>query len=183
MEVEEILASLVAGLRAGMSLASMMGTQEFMDYCPQYAHAPMSELVLYQWLIWRSGQYASNNERALRVIARYVMAAYQVSNTLGCPMAQCVQSVADAYHAQCQAQDLRSQALALPKATIKLLAALPFLALFGGELVGAKPLRLLFFTTQGYLFLCVGVSLYVIGMLWVWMLLRASCNRMGCVSQ
>ncbi|RFT36955.1 pilus assembly protein TadB, partial [Bifidobacteriaceae bacterium NR015] len=42
-----------------------------------------------------------------------------------------------------RAEDLRADVAAMPKATIKLLTALPILALFAGELLGGHPILML----------------------------------------
>ena len=65
-------------------------------------------------------------------------AACQLSLTLGCETGRCLQAVAESLKRQRLLDDLRANAFAMPKATVKLLMALPLLTVLLGEGMGAQ---------------------------------------------
>lgn len=76
-------------------------------------------------------------------------AACQLSLTLGCETGRCLQAVAESLKRQRLLDDLRTNAFAMPKATVKLLMALPQLTVLLGEGMGAHPVDLPLFRGQG----------------------------------
>lgn len=70
-------------------------------------------------------------------------AACQLSLTLGCETGRCLQAVAESLKRQRLLDDLRANAFAMPKATVKLLMALPLLTVLLGEGMGAHSLAFL----------------------------------------
>ncbi|WP_126030463.1 type II secretion system F family protein [Bifidobacterium callimiconis] len=105
-------------------------------------------------------------ERAWRVAVNVTMAC-QVSELLGCETARCLSAVSAAYRRECLMEASRSQALAMPESTMKLLAALPVVTVMLGEIMGASPLTFLFGSLYGWLCLLGGLTCYGIGLLWI----------------
>lgn len=93
-------------------------------------------------------------------------------------MTDCVQAVSDSYHANKRVNDLSSEVFAMPKATIRLLTALPFLALLTGQLLGVNPILMIFTSSRGYALLGIGLLFYVIGLLWVTWIMKSSKKAM-----
>ena len=77
-------------------------------------------------------------------------AACRLSLTLGCETGRCLQAVAESLKRQRLLDDLRANAFAMPKATVKLLMALPQLTVLLGEGMGAHPLTFLFSGVRGW---------------------------------
>lgn len=119
----------------------------------------------------------------IRALACSLYAAYCLSANLGCELSGCIQAVADSYRMKCHAQDLRSQVLAMPESTIKLLSVLPLMALLLGELLGAHPVALLLMTQRGWLIAAVGLTCYGVGMVWVLSMIRSVRTAMALSSQ
>jgi tight adherence protein B len=106
-----------------------------------------------------------------------VAAAVRLSSHTGCSLAGVVSAVEDDLRARLQAdQELRS-AVAGPRASAAVLAALPVLGLVMGSGVGADPWRVLTTTGTGTLLLVVGVSLELAGVTWSARLVRRAVQR------
>lgn len=84
-------------------------------------------------------------------------AACQLSLTLGCETGRCLQAVAESLKRQRLLDDLRTNAFAMPKATMKLLMALPLLTVLLGEGMGAHSLAFLVSGVKGLA--CLGFAL------------------------
>lgn len=68
--------------------------------------------------------------------------------------------------------DLRTNAFAMPKATVKLLMALPQLTVLLGEGMGAHPLTFLFSGVRGWACLGFACVCYGFGLVWIRALMR-----------
>ncbi|WP_152209221.1 type II secretion system F family protein [Bifidobacterium cebidarum] len=105
-------------------------------------------------------------------ISQSMYAASQVSGRLGCRASPCLEVVLAAYRQLRLLQNLKAQALAVPKATVSLLSALPIVTILLGELLGSRPLEFLFDQTRGLICLLLGICCYAVGLIWVRALLR-----------
>lgn len=108
--------------------------------------------------------------------ARGAYAAAKVSERLGCRASPCLEVVLAGYRQMRLLQNLQSQALAVPKATVGMLSALPMVTMLLGELMGARPMEFLLGSAQGLACLLVGCCCYAIGLLWVRALLRGGAE-------
>ncbi|KFI44796.1 tight adherence protein B [Bifidobacterium bohemicum] len=99
--------------------------------------------------------------------------ALRVSQLLGCEASGCLEAVSDSYRRAKMLESLRDRAFSVPKATVKLLSALPLATLALGELMGAHPLKFLLFSPVGRLCLILGCFAYVVGLAWMGILLKA----------
>ncbi len=184
MDIEEVLAGLVAALRAGSTFAMVIQNDSEVQH--NRASNIVNTKLIYSWLYAQclpknrvvSDAHRKNIEKHMHIVSENLMAAYELSNTLGCTMATCVEATAASYHAQRRAEDLRADVSAMPESTIKLLTALPVLALLAGELIGGNPIVMLLCTTQGWVLLTVGAICYGLGLVWVRSMLRVSHHAM-----
>ena len=99
-------------------------------------------------------------------------AACRLSLTLGCETGRCLQAVAESLKRQRLLDDLRANAFAMPKATVKLLMALPQLTVLLGEGMGAHPLTFLFSGVRGWTCLGFACVCYGFGLVWIRALMR-----------
>lgn len=208
MSIEESLASLVASLKSGASFESIISVCSDCNLNGDARKAynkPINAESILQWFDSRlsgstiessldsSFKNAKNTkntknyknakkQKDIRKIAQSLMSVYKLSNSIGCPMADCVQAVADSYYANKRVDDLSAEVFAMPKATIKLLIALPFLSLLTGQLLGANPILMIFTSYKGYTLLSVGMAFYAVGVIWVARILKNSRNAMQSAS-
>ena len=99
-------------------------------------------------------------------------AACQLSLTLGCETGRCLQAVAESLKRQRLLDDLRTNAFAMPKATMKLLMALPLLTVLLGEGMGAHSLAFLVSGVKGLACLGFALCCYTFGLIWIRALMR-----------
>lgn len=99
-------------------------------------------------------------------------AACMLSSRLGCEMSRCLDAVAASLKRQQLLDGLRDNALAMPKATVKLLMALPMLTVILGEGMGAQPMRFLLGDAKGWACLGFAGCCYAIGLTWIHALMR-----------
>lgn len=109
-------------------------------------------------------------EEALGAVA----AAWEVCERTGAPAAQLLHRLAAALRDEADAQDAREAALAAPRATARVLLALPALGLLLGHAVGADPLLVLGGTPLGRLAGLTGALLALVGWWWTRRLVRAA---------
>lgn len=108
--------------------------------------------------------------RALRGLA----AAWAVGTRSGAPTADVLQRYAEVLRADGDADDARDAALAAPRATARVLTALPPAGLLLGALVGADPVGVLLGTTPGRISAVVGAVCALAGWWWTRRLLAAA---------
>ncbi len=108
-----------------------------------------------------------DTERDIARTAGHLASACALSERLGSEVSRCLQSVSDSYRRECKARDLRREAFAAPKATIRLLSALPLATVLLGELMGAKPVAFLLGSPTGMVCLIGGICWYGLGLLWI----------------
>lgn len=208
MSIEESLASLVASLKSGASFESIISVcsdcnangnarkaynkQINAESILKWIDSRLSESTITSSLdsSFKNARNTKNTknyknakkQKDIRKIAQSLMSVYKLSNSIGCPMADCVQAVADSYYANKRVDDLSAEVFAMPKATIKLLIALPFLSLLTGQLLGANPILMIFTSYKGYTLLSVGMAFYAVGVIWVARILKNSRNAMQSAS-
>lgn len=101
-------------------------------------------------------------------------AAWQLSRTSGCSLADVLDAVAGDARDRRQRRRLVAGLLSGPRATAGLLAALPVLGVLMGSALGADPVRVLTSTGPGQLALAAGVGLDIAGVLWTERLVRGA---------
>jgi tight adherence protein B len=101
-------------------------------------------------------------------------AAWRVSGATGAPLAGVLTRVAGGLEDALDAADAREAAIAGPRSTGRLLAALPFLGLGLGVLMGTDPLGTLLGTGWGRVVLAIGSALSVAGVAWSRRLIRVA---------
>ncbi|WP_129656551.1 type II secretion system F family protein [Rothia halotolerans] len=99
-------------------------------------------------------------------------AAWQVSGATGAPLVGVLTRVAGGIEDALDAADAREAAIAGPRSTGRLLAALPFLGVGLGVLMGTDPLGTLLGTGWGRVVLVIGTALSVAGVAWSRRLIR-----------
>ena len=164
----ETLAAVGADLRSGRSVAAAAGTA--VRSCPD---EPSAQAVL----------------RALRVpdvstgpspggpfgeAVRCLASGVRLSGRTGCSLAAIIGAVEDDVRARLHlTRELRT-AIAGPRASAALLAALPLLGLAMGSGIGADPWHVLTATGTGQVLLVVGVGLEAAGLAWSARLVRGA---------
>jgi tight adherence protein B len=100
--------------------------------------------------------------------------AWQVSATTGAPLADVLARIDSDVQARRDQWRVVDSALAGPRSSAVLLAALPVLGILLGMAMGARPLAVLFDSAAGRLLLCAGVLLDVGGVIWTARLIRSA---------
>jgi tight adherence protein B len=109
----------------------------------------------------------------LRDLAR----AWQVSAETGAPLATALDQVSDALTADQALRTVVAGELAAPRATGKIMAALPFCGLSLGYLIGGDPLSFLLAGPPGWVCLIGGVALAAAGVLWIDLLAQRATEQ------
>lgn len=162
------------------------------------AAAPAPLLALAQspprrWLPYRHGgswrwtppwpRRRAEREQARRQAARGAVAACRLAEAVGAPLANVLEAVAGAVSEAGRAQSMRDTALAGPRSTARLLAALPAAAPVLGTAVGADLWAYLFSGPLAVAVLVSGVVLMGIGHLLTQRLLAAAQAGDGVVDE
>ena len=101
-----------------------------------------------------------------------VLACGRLSESLGCALTGSLRVVKELCAQEQHMEDLRAKAFSMPKATIKLLSALPLLTLAGGEVLGAHPFAFLLGSAAGRVCAGVGFAFFAAGVWWIRRLMR-----------
>jgi tight adherence protein B len=112
--------------------------------------------------VWRSSSTAPGHGGLLD-LAR----AWQVSKETGAPLAQSLEQVSDALNADQSLRTVVAGELAAPRATGKIMAALPLVGMGMGYLLGGNPIHFLLSSPYGWGCLVLGVALAAAGVLWI----------------
>lgn len=95
-----------------------------------------------------------------------VAAAWSLAEDVGAPLADVLDQLSAGLRSEADVDAEVEASLAAPRATARLLAALPVAGLGLGELIGAHPLQVLVGTPVGRLSAVCGVVLALVGHLW-----------------
>lgn len=95
-----------------------------------------------------------------------VAAAWQVSGRTGAPVASLLAEVAEGLRRDREVADLVEAELSSARASGRIMAALPFVAIGLGIVVGADPLGFLFSDGLGQVVFIVGLALAAVGVVW-----------------
>lgn len=155
-----VLANANAYIKNGASLVSafeQQGGQKF------FTPAVTEERLKRIFMLHRRDESADDIER----VAADTAVACRLSETLGCQAVRCLETVAAEHKRQRETSDLRSQALSMPQATVRLLTILPFVIIFFSILCGANPLSFLFSSFAGFCCMFAAAILYAAGAVWV----------------
>lgn len=110
---------------------------------------------------------ADESEAQVRRMAVELDLACRISQSSGCPAVHCLEAVKDSYRRMRLLDDQMENALAVPKASVRLLTVLPVAAVMFAELLGAHSLAFLFGANAGRLCLVLGTLIYMIGVMWM----------------
>ncbi|MGJ0650686.1 Flp pilus assembly protein TadB [Bifidobacterium longum] len=156
--VAQVITSAIARLRGGGTLVEAFEEQSSRRFATQR--------ITVERLITVFEQRRLPDESPAQVLeaARGVTAAAVLSDELGCQAVPCLEAVLTAYRQMRLMQNLRSQACAVPKATVGLLSAL----------LGARPLAFLLGSPRGVVCLVLGGCCYAAGLAWMRALLKGS---------
>lgn len=167
--LDAALAMLTAGVRAG-------GTLE--DSLSRLSGRQSGHAVDRFAVIRALAAHARDGESAyLERIATEVCAVAQLSGRLGCELGSCLEAVGASFRRSVGRDQLVAQASAMPKATVKLLLVLPFGTWGFGALLGAHPLQTLLGSPVGVACLCLGLSGYAAGAVWVRSMVRSALQE------
>ncbi|MBP2437479.1 type II secretion system F family protein [Microbacterium amylolyticum] len=108
-----------------------------------------------------------------------VAAAWEVSETVGAPLADALRAIASSLRDAGELRDDTRVALAEPMASARLMAWLPVLGIVVGIGLGLDPLGVLFASPIGALCLITGLALMVGARVWTARLVRAARPRPG----
>lgn len=166
--VAQVITSAIARLRGGGTLVEAFEEQSSRRFATQR--------ITVERLITVFEQRRLPDESPAQVLeaARGVTAAAVLSDELGCQAVPCLEAVLTAYRQMRLMQNLRSQACAVPKATVGLLSALPAVTVALGELLGARPLAFLLGSPRGVVCLVLGGCCHAAGLAWMRALLKGS---------
>lgn len=106
-------------------------------------------------------------------------AAWFVAGEAGAPLAGCLRELADAFLEQARLERELEVALAGPRSTARLVAAMPAIAVLFGALLGFDTLRTLFLTAPGLVCLLLGTALIIAGGRWSGSLVRRASRAAG----
>lgn len=107
-----------------------------------------------------------------RSVSTQLAACWEISERSGASLSRALTGLADSVESQLDARAARESALAGPRATVRVLAWLPVLALGLGTLMGTDPVTTLITTPWGRVALAAGAVLTVVGKIWTRQLLR-----------
>jgi tight adherence protein B len=118
------------------------------------------------------GDVAAGLRRCDAPQARWLAVAWQVSAGTGAPLTNVLEAYADSLRRHVETVRDRNAALAGPRATAKVLTAMPALGMGLGLLLGVDPVSALFAGSAGRACGIAGVACWVTGHLWSRALVR-----------
>lgn len=159
----------VASLRASVRSATLVQAFEELGGTP-FATPELTRLRIA--MVIRSRCPPKEQCGQVERLSGELYAACRLSLTLGCETGRCLQAVAESLKRQRLLDDLRANAFAMPKATVKLLMALPLLTVLLGEGMGAHSLAFLVSGVKGLACLGFALCCYTFGLIWIRALMR-----------
>ncbi len=121
--------------------------------------------------VWHA-QAAREGEEGLGHLAR----AWQVATATGAPMAATLEQVGQALISERKVRAVVAGELAAPRATAKVMAALPVCGIGLGYLLGGNPLGWLVAGPPGWICILAGVTLACAGLWWIEVLARRAAS-------
>ncbi|PLS28730.1 hypothetical protein [Bifidobacterium parmae] len=158
--IDATIAAVIARVKGGGDAAEAFEEQGGVRFATPRVTAARAANVL------RMRAKADETEADVATAARHLAAACRLSEHTGCELSHCLEAVADDQRRARRAAELKRQTFAMPKATIRLLSALPAVTVALGELLGARPVAFLFEEPQGLLCLGLGGLWYAAGLVW-----------------
>lgn len=158
--VDGVIGAVSARLRSGA------GLQEAFEEQAGHRFAA-SRLTAGRVLTVLDAHAGSESGEARHRAAHGIAWACAVAQDVGCEPTKSLEAVGAEYARGRNAENLRRQALAMPRATVRVLLALPALTLLLGEAMSARPLAFLLGSATGHVVLLAGLSLQGVGVLWV----------------
>lgn len=171
--IDATIAAIVARTKGGGNVVEAFEDQGGIRFATPQVSAARAAAVL------RTRAGKRDPEEDIERTARHLAAACRLSERLGCAVSLCLEAVGIDHRRESRAYDLKQQAFAGPKATIRLLSFLPLLTILAGELMGMHSFRFLFTSVAGWVCLAIGMVWYGAGMLWTNRMLRAFGHREG----
>lgn len=167
VESAQALATLIAHLENG---------GDFRDQLEKFAGRHFAGAHLTERYVSEAFSGASSadgvGEETRSLLSSRVLACGRLSESLGCALAGSLRVVKELCAQEQHVEDLRAKAFSMPKATIKLLSALPLLTLTGGEVLGAHPFAFLLGSAAGRVCAGVGFAFFAAGVWWIRRLMR-----------
>lgn len=158
--VDGVIGAVNARLRSGA------GLQEAFEEQAGHRFAA-SRLTAGRILTVLDSHAGSESGEARHRAAHGIAWACAVAHDVGCEPTKSLEAVAAEYARGRNAENLRRQALAMPRATVRVLLALPALTLLLGEAMSARPLAFLLGSATGHVVFLAGLALQGAGVLWV----------------
>lgn len=171
VEVAHGCSVLASQIRVGLVPAEAL--RDAVEDCPVLAAASrVQDLGGDVTAVWRS-ESALPGHGGLADLAR----AWQVSVQTGAPMARNLEQAADSLTADVALRAVVAGELSAPRATGKIMAALPLCGLGMGYLLGGDPVTFLLSNPYGWACLDLGVALAAAGVLWIDGLARRAADQ------
>ncbi|WP_322781005.1 type II secretion system F family protein [Frankia sp. Cas4] len=186
-DAQEVLAALATELEAGRSPSQALRTAvedlgnetdrpRFGQSPPRRGTRVSDSRALRTGLAHRLDP-AATLERCQAPTLRQLAAAWRVSQIAGIPLAPMASRLAAVVRAEQEKDGEVSAALAGPRASGRLIAALPLAGIGLGILIGASPLDVLLGTPVGTICLAVGAMLDLAGLAWINRLTETARSR------
>ncbi|KAA8819114.1 hypothetical protein CSQ85_05905 [Bifidobacterium rousetti] len=165
--VDAAIAAVVARTKGGGSAVDAFQDQGGIRFATPQVSPARAAAVL------RARAGRNDTDEDIERTAKHLAAACRLSERLGCAVSHCLEAVAANHRRESKAYDLKQQAFAGPKASIKLLSALPLITIIASELMGSHSARFLLTNPIGWGCLVIGLAWYGAGMLWTHRMLGA----------
>ncbi|WP_322760341.1 type II secretion system F family protein [Frankia sp. Cr2] len=188
-DAQEVLAALATELEAGRSPSEALRTavEDVGDETnrPRFRHRPprrgtrVSDSRALRTGLAHRLDPAATLERCQAPTLRQLAAAWRVSQIAGIPLAPMANRLAAVVRAEREKDCEVSAALAGPRASGRLVAALPLAGIGLGMLIGASPLDVLLNTPVGTVCLAIGAMLDLAGLAWINRLTETARSRGG----
>lgn len=154
-QVLQVLDMVAAQVRAGAAPAQAWSAALDVVDVPRTTAEPVADLV--RWA----------GDASVAQPAQAAAAAWRLADTTGAPLADLLDSVCATLRAERADQAAVEAALAGPRATSRLLLALPVAGIGLGELIGASPVHVLWATPAGRACALTGSALLLVGRVWM----------------
>ncbi|BDR55351.1 pilus assembly protein [Bombiscardovia apis] len=171
--IEATISSLSAYMRNGGTLVGAFEEQSGRRFATRKINYERARAML------EGRKLRQENDKQVRAVAYALAVSCKLSSLLGCEASRCLDAVGAAHRRMARLAQAKDAAFAMPKATMKLLTALPLLTLAFGSLLGARPLAFLLKPGIGTLCLIFGGVSYALGLLWMRALLKELDEKVG----